>query len=694
VSAEFRILEGSTFCICNLVGDMDTDVEGLFADDTRFLSHFKLTINGEEPLLLSSDRIEYFSAAFFMRNPLTGGLKPDELSIRRERFVGEGMQDRIVVTNQGMRRIDLTLELEVGADFADIIAVKEHDFALGDPLRAKPLPPRKAAQYDSERNQFLIVDDEGVDPLRTQIVFSRPGESADSTVRYAIGLDPREQWELHADVFPVVEGELIAPRFAERRFGEEVGRVRDSLTAWQLRVPQLRASWEDLRRSFDQAVADLASLRMRSNDSVGSGIGKLPGAGVPWFMTVFGRDTIITCLQTLLFGPELARTALEVLAELQATVDDATIDAEPGKIVHEVRHGKCARNYFPRYYGTADATPLYLILLSEVFRWTDDVALVRNFKEPALRALRWIDEYGDRDGDGFVEYKRRAKRGPENQSWKDSEDSQRFHDGSLAKPPIAPVEVQGYVYDAKRRVAELAREVWRDRELAVRLELEAEDLRRRFDEAFWIERDGGFYALALDREKKQVDSLCSNIGHLLWSGIVPPQRVEAVVDALMGDGLWSGWGVRTMSTGDAGYNPLSYHNGTIWPHDNSLVAQGLARYARWPEAQRIIQRMITAAAHFRYQLPEVFAGMRRSETPFPIAYPTAARPQAWAAGTPVLLLQVLLGLQPDRQRHSLQTLAPQELPSWAGSIRLTGVRAFDRAWDVRLEEGHVKVEEA
>jgi glycogen debranching enzyme len=694
VSAEFRILEGSTFCICNLVGDMDTDVEGLFADDTRFLSHFKLTINGEEPLLLSSDRIEYFSAAFFMRNPLTGGLKPDELSIRRERFVGEGMQDRIVVTNQGMRRIDLTLELEVGADFADIIAVKEHDFALGDPLRAKPLPPRKIAQYDSERNQFLIVDDEGVDPLRTQIVFSRPGESADSTVRYAIGLDPREQWELHADVFPVVEGELVAPRFAERRFGEEVGRVRDSLTAWQLRVPQLRASWEDLRRSFDQAVADLASLRMRSNDSVGSGIGKLPGAGVPWFMTVFGRDTIITCLQTLLFGPELARTALEVLAELQATVDDATIDAEPGKIVHEVRHGKCARNYFPRYYGTADATPLYLILLSEVFRWTDDVALVRNFKEPALRALRWIDDYGDRDGDGFVEYKRRAKRGPENQSWKDSEDSQRFHDGSLAKPPIAPVEVQGYVYDAKRRVAELAREVWRDRELAVRLELEAEDLRRRFDEAFWIERDGGFYALALDRKKKQVDSLCSNIGHLLWSGIVLPQRVEAVVDALMGDGLWSGWGVRTMSTGDAGYNPLSYHNGTIWPHDNSLVAQGLARYARWPEAQRIIQRMITAAAHFRYQLPEVFAGMRRSETPFPIAYPTAARPQAWAAGTPVLLLQVLLGLQPDRQRHSLQTLAPQELPSWAGSIRLTGVRAFDRAWDVRLEEGHVKVEEA
>ena len=691
MSGELRILEGSTFCICDLVGDISDEAEGLFAEDTRFLSHLKLTINGHAPLLLTSDRIEYFSAAFFMRNPLAGGLNPDELSIRRERFVGEGMQDRVLLENQSMRRLDFTLELEVGSDFADILSVKEHDFALGDPLRAKPLPERRPAQYDAERNQFVIAD--GDDPLKTQIVFSGPGEVADSTVRYRIALEPRERWELHVDIFPLPEGELVAPRFADRRFGDEVSRVRDSLAAWQLRVPQLRASWGDLERSFAQAVSDLASLRMRSNSSA-SGIGKLPGAGVPWFMTVFGRDTIITCLQTLLFGPELARTALEVLASLQATADDPSIDAEPGKIVHEVRHGKCARTYFPRYYGTVDATPLYVILLSEVFRWTDDVALARNFKEPALRALKWIDEWGDKDGDGFVEYERRAEGGAVNQSWKDSDDSQRFHDGSLAEAPIAPCEVQGYVYDAKLRVAELAREIWRDRELAARVEEEARELQRRFDEAFWIDERGGFYALALDRDKRPVDSLCSNIGHLLWSGIVPEHRVEQIVDALMGDGLWSGWGVRTMSTGDAGYNPLSYHDGTVWPHDNSLVALGLARYGRWPEAQRIIQRMITAAAHFGYQLPEVFSGMRRSETPFPIAYPTAARPQAWAAGTPVLLLQILLGLQADRQRHALVTAAPDELPSWAGKIRLSGVRAFETAWDVRLEDGRVRVEES
>jgi glycogen debranching enzyme len=413
---------------------------------------------------------------------------------------------------------------------------------------------------------------------------------------------------------------------------------------------------------------------------------------MPWFMTVFGRDTIITCLQTLLFGPELARTALHALAELQATADDPSRDAEPGKIVHEVRTGKAARNWFDRYYGTVDATPLFLVLLSEVWQWTDDASLVRELRGPALAALRWIDEWGDRDGDGFVEFERRAPHGLAVQSWKDSGDSQRFHDGTQAVAPIAPCEVQGYVFDAKRRIAVLAREVWRDRELATRLEREAEELRRRFDEAFWVEARGGFYALALDAEKRPVDSLTSNMGHLLWSGIVPPERVDQVVDRLMGDTLWSGWGVRTMSTEDAAFNPLSYHNGTVWPHDNSIVAWGLARYARWPECQRIVRRMLDAAAHFDWQLPEVFAGLPRAETPFPIAYPTAARPQAWAAGTPVLLLQLLLGLQPDRRRQLLETVAPLELPSWAGDVRLSGVRAFDRVWDVRLEEGHVRVE--
>jgi glycogen debranching enzyme len=682
------ILEGSTFCICDDVGDVGTwPTSGLFAEDTRFLSVLKLTINGKRPLILTSDKVDYFSAAFYLRNPPSGNLQSDIVSIIRERFVGEAMQDRIIVQNQGMEPVSFELGIEVGCDFADIFAVKDYDFALGDPRHAEPLPALVECRYDSENNQFLLADETGV-PAQTQVIMSRRGEVEGGIATFRIDLEPRERWDLRLDILPLPDGEQVVPRVAERRFGDELARVRESLAAWQLRVPQLRATWDDLAQSFGRSVSDLASLRMHGREN---GVGKLPAAGMPWFMTVFGRDTLITCLQTLLFGPELAVTALETLGEFQSTVDDPMRDAEPGKIVHEVRRGKAARSWHGTYYGTADATPLYLILLSEVWRWTDDAGLVRNLKEPALNALEWIDKRGDLDGDGFVEYLKRSRRGLDNQSWKDSHDSQRFADGSIAEPPIAPCEIQGYVYDAKLRTAELAREVWRDRDLADRLDREAAELRDRFNDAFWTDERGGYYVLALDGEKRQVDSLCSNVGHLLWSGIVPPERVDSIVDLLMGDALWSGWGIRTMSTLDRAYNPLAYHNGTVWPHDNSLCAWGLARYGRWPEAHRIVRQMLTAARHFDYQLPEVFAGMPRTETRFPIAYPTAARPQAWAAGTPVLLLQLLLGLEPDRRPSTLETIAPLELPAWAGSLRLSSVRAFDRMWEVRLDDGRVRV---
>jgi glycogen debranching enzyme len=682
------ILEGSTFCVSDERGDIVDPVMGLFADDTRFLSRWILTINGERPLQLSSDKVEYYSAAFFLRNPVAGGLEQDVLSIGRDRFIGDGMQEHIVVVNHAQHPVEFELALEVGTDFADIFAVKEHDFALGHPDTAPPLPSLAPSEFESDGNQFVFTDG----PKRlTQVLLSESGEVNGSSVRYSIALEPRQAWRLRADVIPSATGVRVAVAHAERKFGDELSRVRSSLSAWHLSIPQLQASWEELAVTFRQSVADLASLRMDEDPRVP---GQLPAAGMPWFMTVFGRDTLVTCLQTLLFGPELASNALRVLAALQATEDNPAIDAEPGKIVHEVRHGKGAEAWFPRYYGTVDATPLYLVLLSEVWRWTGDAKLAEDLREPALRALSWIDEYGDLDGDGFVEYRRRSERGLVNQSWKDSGDSQRFHDGRIADAPIAPCEVQGYVYDAKRRTAELAREVWRDQELADRLDREAEDLQARFQEAFWCEGRGGYYALALDGEKRRVDSLTSNVGHLLWSGIVPAERADAIVDQLMGDELWSGWGVRTMSSGDVGFNPLSYHNGTVWPHDNSLIAWGLARYARWPETHRIARRMLTAAGHFRHQLPEVFAGFSRTATPFPIAYPTAARPQAWAAGAPVLLLQLLLGLRPDPGTQAVVSDAPAELPSWLGSLKLSGVRAFDRSWDVRLENGHIDVDAA
>jgi glycogen debranching enzyme len=683
------ILEGSTFCVSDDRGDLDGPTSGLFAADTRFLSRWILTINGARPLVLSSNKVEYFSAAFYLRNPLAGGLGQDELSIARERFVGDGMQDHVLVQNHSRRRIECELALDIGNDFADIFAVKDHDFALGDPRRAGPLPECVSPTYRHEDNALVLEDGGGFTGV-TQIFLSERGEVDGSCVRYRIGLDPGERWRLRVDVTVSADGTQMRRQLAEREFGEELARVRASLTSWRMSVPQLRGTWDPLAAAFARSAADLASLRIRD----GRPEGHLFAAGMPWFMAVFGRDTLITCLQTLLFGPELARNALVALARLQATADEPEADAEPGKIVHEVRTGKAARAWFQRYYGTVDATPLFLILLSEVWRWTDDAAFVRSLREPALRALSWIDEHGDVDGDGFVEYRRRSSHGLENQSWKDSDNSQLFRDGAEARGPIAPCEVQGYVFDAKRRAAELARDVWRDRELAERLDADAFRLAERFDEAFWSGERGGYYALALDGDKRRVDSLTSNIGHLLWSGIVPPHRVDDVVDRLMGDDLWSGWGVRTMSQSDAGYSPLTYHNGTVWPHDNSLIAWGLARHGRWPEAQRIVRRTIEAATHFEHQLPEVFAGFPRTETPFPIAYPTAARPQAWAAAAPVLLLRVLLGLEPDQRHQALTTVAPEQLPSWAGALRLVGVRAFDRTWNVALDDGRVRVVEA
>jgi glycogen debranching enzyme len=676
------ILEGSTFCISDDRGDIAAETSGFFAHDTRFLSRLVLTVGGAAPLLLSSGRVEHFKAAFYLRNRTVNGLPKDSISIARERFVGTGMQERVFVRNESPERLEIELVLEAASDFADIISVKHHDFSLGDPELAQELPPPAPVTYDEGRNQLAIVDPLG--DLGTRLVFSRAGRLDDGAMRFALSLDPHERWGLTVDVIPWLESDLETLG----ELDDEQETAGEVVAAWTLRVPRVRGGWESLRRAFDRSIGDLAALRMRT----GEYRRPLFAAGMPWFMTVFGRDTAITSLQTLLLGPEIAMGALDALTELQAHEEDATIDAEPGKIVHEVREGRCAETWFARYYGSIDSTPLYLVLLAETWRWTDDSSFAQRMREPALLALEWIDRYGDRDGDGFVEYSRKVDSGLANQSWKDSGDSQRFQDGSFATPPIAAVEVQGYVYDAKRGLAQLAREVWRDKPLAERLEREADELRARFDESFWV--DGrGFYALALDGEKRLVDSRASNMGHLLWSGIVPPERVAAVVDQLLSEELWTGWGIRTMASDAAAFNPISYHNGTVWPHDTALAAWGLARHGYVAEARRVGRALIEAAAHFDWSLPEVFAGYARDETPFPIAYPTAARPQAWAAGTPILLVRVLLGLEPDRERQRIVSTVADELPSWLDGLRIEGVRAYGRTWTVAVERGHVTIAE-
>ena len=678
------ILEGDTFCMSDSVGDITDRTHGLFANDTRMLSRLRLLVDGVPPLLLTSKAVEYFTAAHYSRNAPTEHLDPDTVSVSRERFIGAaGLTERIALRNEGMGTIGFPVEIELGSDFADILSVKSYDFSFGDPEHAALLPAERAPESVSP-DSLRIEDDDG---YMTLVTFSQRPQPTPSGARYELVLAPHARWELIVEIsFPTTDGEVSRP---VPSFGSELEHVRASLEAWKLRVPRLTTEADDLRNCYGRSLADLASLRIRGLD----GIGELPAAGMPWFMTVFGRDTLITSLQTLLFGPELAGGALRALASLQATEEIPELDAEPGKILHELRRGRAAKTWFSVYYGTIDATPLFLVLLSELWRWTGDGAIVEELKGPALAALEWIERYGDRDGDGFLEYERRTVRGLENQSWKDSFDSQRFADGRTAAPPIAPVEVQGYAYDARRRVAELARVVWRDDALAVRLDADADRLAARFDEAYWIE-ERQTYALALDGSKARVDSLSSNIGHLLWSGIVPERRRRAVADALTGDGLWSGWGVRTMGIAEGAYNPLSYHNGTVWPHDTALSAWGLARIGHRDGVVQLACSLIEAAASFDYSLPEVFAGFAREETAFPIAYPTAARPQAWAAGAPVLCLTLLLGLRPDPATRRLVSDVDGAVPDWLVGTRLHGVRAFGEAWNVAVDDDGVRVNPA
>jgi glycogen debranching enzyme len=408
----------------------------------------------------------------------------------------------------------------------------------------------------------------------------------------------------------------------------------------------VQCDWDWLKVTYDRSLTDLAALRFQPSSVKGQ---SLPAAGLPWFMTVFGRDSIITSLQALPFTPELARATLFALADRQGTRSDDFREEDPGKIVHEVRFGEMTafeeRPHSP-YYGSADATPLFVILLDEYERWSGDGRLVRELEPEARAALLWIETYGDRDGDGYIEYKRRnEKTGLENQCWKDSSNSIVFRDGSLAALPRATCELQGYAYDAKVRGARLARTFWRDPELAARLEKDAADLKRRFNRDFWLE-DGQYLALAIDGEGRRVDSLTSNIGQLLWSGIVEKKKAAAVVQHLLGPRLFSGWGVRTMAEGDEGYNPIGYHVGTVWPHDNSLIAWGLRRYGFAGEAARIAAGILDAARYFGGRLPEAFAGYARTMTESPVEYPTACSPQAWATGAPLLLLRTMLGLEP------------------------------------------------
>jgi glycogen debranching enzyme len=630
------ILDGSTFLVSALSGDIDASPDqphGFFFRDTRFLSHWTLTANGSPLNVLSTDENQYFTAQFFLVPP-TGTVNDNPtVSIVRKRSIGDGFHEDVTVINHGGEPLEVELRLNAGADFADLFEVKD------------ALAKKGETSARVEEGVLVLAYERGDFVRETRIRASREAQLDEKGFTFKLRIDAHDEWNTCLFVQPVTESaKAIKYRHDDEEAKPNIGMSLDEFLA---AAPQLETDWDPLEHIYERSLIDLAALRFETTLFPGQ---PMPAAGLPWFMTVFGRDSLLTSFQALPFTPELAETTLRVLARYQATERDDFRDAEPGKILHEIRFGELThfdeRPHSP-YYGTADATPLFLVLLDEYERWTGDTELVRELEANARAALQWIDEHGDQDGDRYVEYERRNEEtGLENQCWKDSWDSIRFGDGSIAKGPIATCEIQGYVYDAKVRMARLAREIWGDEELAERLEREAEELRARFNEDFWV-AERGFYALALDGEKRQVDSLTSNVGHLLWSGIVPEDRAEQLADHLVGDALFSGWGVRTMAEGEGGYNPIRYHNGTVWPHDNSLIAHGLQRYGFREEASKVALATLEAATFFRYRLPEVFAGYRRGRTSFPVEYPTASSPQAWATGTPLLLLRVLLGLEPD-----------------------------------------------
>jgi glycogen debranching enzyme len=677
-AVRLTLLDGSTFVVCDQRGDVDgvSAASGFFAADTRFLSRSVLTIDGER-----GDPVAFAQGA-----PHVGVFDlewENGLAVRRELFVGRGLEEAATVWNRSDREVEAVLELELASDFADIFAVKRVE-DLGAPGTSEVAPSRPERWQDAGTVEFADEDF----PARTLVHLAPAPDDADGgAARYQLRLAPGERWQLRVAVQWLLDEmpELDAAAFEAGLRDDR--RDRDaSLAAWWRTAPQLQAPAESaLERTWAQSLADLAALRLRW-----AGSEMVPAAGLPWFMTLFGRDTLITSFQELLLGPEAAAGALRALAEAQADTDDPERDAEPGKIVHELRRGKTARIWTDRYYGTVDATPLFLVLLSEQWRWSGDDGLVLELEHAARRALDWIDSSGDRDGDGFVEYLRRGSHGIDNQNWKDSYNSMVFHDGSLARAPIAPVEVQGYVYDAKLRMAELARCVWRDEEAAVRLEGEAATLRERFDAAFWLP-ERGWYALGLDADKRPVDALASNMGHLLWSGIVPAERVAEVAAKLVSGPLWSGWGVRTLAADEPAFDPLEYHNGTVWPHDNSLIALGLAQAGRRAEAERVVRALLDSAPFFEYRLPELFAGGERRDDEAPGIVPTSARPQAWAAGTPLLLLRAQLGLEPDPGTRTLR-VTTDTLPAWLEGFVLDRIPAFGRHWRVRVENGIASVE--
>jgi glycogen debranching enzyme len=689
------ILEGRTFMFSDASGNVPSgSTGGLLHNDTRFISRWELTLDGQPLSLLRSGTVDYYSASFFLSNPALPPTRANDIAVRRLRFVGDGVLEQIAVGNASLDTIRAEVRLACGSDFADLFEVKSSVRDRSAATKIARGGDGRSLAFDYEvpnfhaRTEIRVDRSDVLDAVSREVVAQARVRVDGTDLVWTVELAPRSLLLTVVKVGLRLNGEVLEP--VHEGFGEPQEPVEGPLTHWLEAVPSFESDSVTLKNTFDRSVVDLAALRI-TGDFRGESI-VLPAAGLPWFMTLFGRDTLISALQTLWVGPQLARGALHLLGELQGTKVDEFRDEEPGRILHEFRGGELTvtgeKPHSP-YFGTADATPLWLILLSEYWRWTGDDEFVRSRWGRVLAAVEWIDRYGDRDGDGYVEYGTRSSQGLGNQCWKDSWDGIQFSDGHIPFLPIATAEIQGYVFDAKVRVAELAEGLMEGYDLAAGLRKESDQLFERFNRDFWSDERGGYYLVGLDGDKRPIDSMTSNMGHLLWSGIVPEDRARIVADHLLSESMFSGWGVRTISREDRGFNPIGYHVGTIWPHDNALIAMGLVRHGFRDEANRIALAQIEAASHSAYRLPEAFAGFERWVNRFPIPYPTACSPQAWATGAPFMFVKAMLGLEAQRGEVRLDPHVPHEV----GRIAVHRLQAFGTKWDVEAvgDQGHVRL---
>jgi glycogen debranching enzyme len=653
--------------------------KGLYCHDTRVVSAWSIFADGRPFELLNSGAITYYAARIFLTNPQleteSGSVPAHTLGLSIGRTVGPGLHEDLDLINHGRTAVGFNLEIRIRSDFADIFEAKTGALVRRGRVTThwSALRARLEARYRNDRFR------------RTMTVAVRNAGSravyANGRISFPVRLQPGEAW--HACLLYSVAGGADSSDAPTTCIGQLAhAPTAHGLQAWRAGALKMSSSDPDFDRFYRQSIDDMAALRLPIEGA--APLAFVPAAGVPWFVALLGRDSLIASLQTAMVQPLFALGALEVLGGLQAQARDDYRDAEPGKIPHELRRGELAelgRIPHTPYYGTADATILYLIVLHTAWRRTGDLGLVRRFLPVAEKCLDWIDHYGDRDGDGFQEYGTRSSAGYANQGWKDSGEALVTSDGQLVSGPVALVELQGYVYDAWRRMAEIY-DALGEPDRAGELLRKAAALYERFNARFWDEASG-FYAFCLDGEKRPVLSVASNPGHALWSGIVPPERAERVVRRLMQPDMWTGRGIRTLSADHPSYNPFSYQTGSIWPHDNAIIALGLRRYGFVDEALTLAHDLIEAASKFRYnQVPELYAGVARDPTNFPVQYIGANVPQAWAAGSCFVLLQIILGFDPDAPAGRLY-LDPQ-LPPWLSHLELSELCLGDEKFDLRL----------